>query len=83
MGGLGRVQVRQDGGGDVHAVRLAQDAQGEGVGDTDGPLVDRVDWTAGRGKGSGSRGKGGRTTLAARVDEAFDAIPEAVTLTAG
>ncbi|MEZ3182530.1 hypothetical protein KYY02_28890, partial [Streptomyces pimonensis] len=40
-------------------------------------------WTAGRGKDAGSRGKGGRVTLAARVSEAFDAVPDAIGLTVG
>jgi CubicO group peptidase (beta-lactamase class C family) len=57
VGGLSRVQVRQDGGGDAHAVRLAQDAQGEGVGDASGPLVDRVE--GGRRDGDGVRGRQG------------------------
>ena len=44
--------------------------------------VGAKNWTAGRGKGAGSRGKGGRATLAARVSEAFDAVPAAIALTA-
>ncbi|QOV33452.1 hypothetical protein IM697_24915 [Streptomyces ferrugineus] len=44
--------------------------------------VGAKNWTAGRGKGAGSRGKGGRATLAARVDEAFDAVPDAIALDA-
>jgi len=39
-------------------------------------------WTAGRGEGAGAPGKGGRTTFAAPVSKAFDAIPDAVALTA-
>lgn len=42
--------------------------------------VGAKNWTAGRGEGVGSRGKGGRATLAARVTEAFDAVPDAITL---
>ncbi|MBT2415035.1 TetR family transcriptional regulator [Streptomyces sp. ISL-12] len=45
--------------------------------------VGAKNWTAGRGKGAGQRGKGGRATLAARVSEAFDTIPDAITLTTG
>ncbi|MEU6177507.1 hypothetical protein ABZ830_06435 [Streptomyces coeruleorubidus] len=44
--------------------------------------VGAKNWTAGRGKGAGSRGEGGRATLATRVSEAFDAVPDAVALTA-
>jgi AcrR family transcriptional regulator len=44
--------------------------------------VGAKNWTAGRGAGADSRGEGGRATLAARVSEASDAIPDAVTLTA-
>jgi AcrR family transcriptional regulator len=44
--------------------------------------VGAKNWTAGRGKDAGSRGQGGRTTLAARVDEAFAAIPGTIALTA-
>ncbi|MET9185016.1 TetR family transcriptional regulator [Streptomyces tendae] len=44
--------------------------------------VGAKNWTAGRGNGAGRRGKGGRATLAARVSEAFDAVSDAITLTA-
>ncbi|MBC9727841.1 TetR/AcrR family transcriptional regulator [Streptomyces sp. TRM68367] len=44
--------------------------------------VGAKNWTAGRGEGAGPRGEGGPTPLAARVDEAFAAVPDAITLTA-
>lgn len=43
--------------------------------------VGAKNWSAGRGEGD-RHGRGGRITLARRVDEAFDAIPAALQLTA-
>jgi hypothetical protein len=54
VGGLGPRSGRADSGGDPHAIRLAQNAQGKDVGDARSPLVDRVE--GGRRDDDGVRG---------------------------
>lgn len=62
VGGECAGDAGEHGDGDAEAGRLAQGAQGEGVGDTGGPLVDGVEGGRGdddgvrRGKGRGSAG---------------------------
>lgn len=55
VGGHGRVHVREDGSRDAEPVCLAQDAEGQGVGDAGRPFVDRVEGGGRDGDGVGGR----------------------------